>query len=74
MNRTLFVQNTARDLWYEMIGHDKEPILTNPTIEVELELNDLVSLFDIKSVDGFNSNLSITMKNGDTFSKNYFDY
>lgn len=74
MNRAVFVQNTARDLWYDLIGHDKEPILTNPSIEGELEMNPLVESFKMANVDGFNSSLSIIMKNGDTFSKTYFDY
>ncbi len=74
MNRVAFVQNTARELWYDMVGYEKEPIRANDSIKLELELNPLVAKYSIDSVNGFYSNLRIVMKNGDTFSKNFFDY
>lgn len=73
MNRNKFVSNTALDLWRIMVGYEELPMSLSEMHDT-LKENPLVSSYKIEMVDGFHDRLSIVMKNGDSFTNQFFNY
>lgn len=74
MNRTKFIKkNTARELWYKLIPDpNKWTMATTELIDL-LNNNPETASHEIKMGQIYDR-LTITMKNGDSFSKEYFAY